>query len=368
MKIHKNTMSSCQLKEFARGFFTPDMILLDIETTGLSPARNFIYCIGCSFLSEENISIQLFLAEDKTEEPEILKRLSELLTSHPTVITFNGTTFDIPFLKKRYAHYDMQDPFCHNTFLDLYQESRQLKALLRLENYKQKSLEQFLGCFRGDTYSGGELIDIYLKYVNDPDPESLKLLLTHNYEDVKGMYDLIEILSYREFLKGEFRIQDIVSEQDQGHSLLNFILIPEHPLPQSIHLITEDARLLLGKDRALIQFPVRTGKLKHYFSDYRNYYYLPEENTVIHKSVGAYVDAAHRQKATKENCFLEKECTYLSLSVPDRNSYLKKDRSDQHTYLELSEISAGKELTDISPENSSLFYDFILLFLGILQT
>lgn len=369
MKIYKNTMPACQLKEFTRSFLTRGMLLLDIETTGLSPAKNFIYCIGCSFIEKEDISIQLLFAENETDEPQLLKQLSGLLVSHTTVITFNGTTFDIPFLKKRYAHYNLKDPFSHTSFLDLYRESRQLKKLLRLESYKQKSLEQFLGSFREDTYSGGELIDVYLKYIHGPDPEGLKLLFTHNYEDVKGMYDLIEILSYRNFLDGHFQIQDVISEDDNGNLLLNFILTPESPLPQSIHLLTEEAKVILDRKNALLQFPVHTGKLRHYFPDYQNYYYLPEEHTVIHKSVGTYVDASHRQKATRENCFLEKDCTYLTLSAPTRNGYLKKDCSDQRTYLELTGLLTGKTPSDavLSPENYPRFYDFILLFLKNLE-
>lgn len=369
MTIYNNEMPAVQFGQFTRSFLTSDMLLLDIETTGLSPAKNYIYCIGCSFPVKETISIQLFFAEEKNEEREILKQLSVLLASHSTVITFNGTAFDIPFLRKRYARYDMDDPFLPVTFLDLYQEARQLKTLLCLENYRQKSLELFLGCSREDTYSGKELIDIYLKYVSAPDPESQHLLLTHNYEDVKGMYDLIEILSYRNFLNGHFLIQNIIFETDQGNSLLDIILTPTFPLPQSIHRITEEAKLILDKEQSLIQFPVHTGMLRHYFPDYQNYYYLPEENTIIHKSVGAYVESSHRQKATKENCFLEKECTYLSLSVPGNNSFLKKEYSDRQTYLDLSGLLAGELTTGITipPENYPRFYDFVLLFLNTLQ-
>lgn len=365
MKIFKNTMPASRLKEFTRSFLTREMLLLDIETTGLSSAKNFIYCIGCSFIEGKNISIQLLFAENETDEPQLLGQLSGLLASHSTVITFNGTTFDIPFLKKRYAHYCLGDPFSQTEFLDLYRESRQLKGLLRLESYKQKSLEQFLGCFRGDTYSGKELIDVYLNYVKNPEPEKLNLLLTHNYEDVKGMYDLLEILSYREFLDGCFQIQNMIFEEDDGNTLLNFILILKHSLPQSIHLDTEDAAMILDRDRALIRFPVHTGTLKHYFPDYKNYYYLPEEHTVIHKSIGAYVDTAHRQKATKGNCFLEKDCSYLSLSVPDQVGYLRKDLSDPHTYLELDGFLHDGIVPDAwaSPEHSSRFYHFLLLFL-----
>ena len=41
--------------------------------------------------------------------------------------------------------------------------------------------------------------------------------------------------------------------------------------------------------------------MKYFFKDYKNYYYLPMEHMAIHKSMAAYVDDAHKEKATKDN-------------------------------------------------------------------
>ena len=65
MTIYKNEMPAVQFGQFTRSFLTSDMLLLDIETTGLSPAKNYIYCIGCSFPVKETISIQLFFCRGK---------------------------------------------------------------------------------------------------------------------------------------------------------------------------------------------------------------------------------------------------------------------------------------------------------------
>ena len=62
--ITKQTIFSCaELADSIRTFLTADTLLLDIETTGLSAARHFIYCIGCSYLSpdkSDSITVQLF--------------------------------------------------------------------------------------------------------------------------------------------------------------------------------------------------------------------------------------------------------------------------------------------------------------------
>ena len=45
------------------------------------------------------------------------------------------------------------------------------------------------------------------------------------------------------------------------------------------------------------------GYCKIFYKDYKNYYYLPEQNCAIHKSVAAYVDKSRRTAATKNTCY-----------------------------------------------------------------
>lgn len=70
--ITKQTIFSCaELADSIRTFLTADTLLLDIETTGLSAARHFIYCIGCSYLSPDkgdNITVQLFLLKNRNRK------------------------------------------------------------------------------------------------------------------------------------------------------------------------------------------------------------------------------------------------------------------------------------------------------------
>lgn len=70
--ITKQTIFSCaELADSIRTFLTADTLLLDIETTGLSAARHFIYCIGCSYLSpdkSDSITVQLFLPKNRNRK------------------------------------------------------------------------------------------------------------------------------------------------------------------------------------------------------------------------------------------------------------------------------------------------------------
>ena len=47
------------------------------------------------------------------------------------------------------------------------------------------------------------------------------------------------------------------------------------------------------------------GELKHFYPNYREYYYLPHEDRAIHKSVALYVDRNFRTKEFKEHNLLK---------------------------------------------------------------
>ena len=98
MKEYTNTFSVSHLSASSRSYLNPEALMLDIETTGLSAAHHFIYCIGCSWVQEDFVTIKLFFAENEQEEPQILALFADLVKSFSEIITFNGTTFDLPFL------------------------------------------------------------------------------------------------------------------------------------------------------------------------------------------------------------------------------------------------------------------------------
>ena len=54
----------------------------------------------------------------------------------------------------------------------------------------------------------------------------------------------------------------------------------------------------------------------------KNYYYLPEQNCAIHKSVAAYVDKSRRTAATKNTCYTWVEPH--TLNTPSSSDMLKK--------------------------------------------
>ena len=125
-------------------FFSENRIFFDIETTGLSPASSCIYLIGCMYQKENSFVVEQFFAETKTEENEILVHFLALLENYQTLLSFNGIRFDLPFLASRCKHHGIVENFTTFSHIDIFQEVKNMKHILNLPNYKQKTIEKFL--------------------------------------------------------------------------------------------------------------------------------------------------------------------------------------------------------------------------------
>ena len=181
---------------------------------------------------------------------------------------------------------------------------------------KQKSLEKFLDIEREDKYSGGELIQIYLNYTEQRSEEALSQLLLHNYEDILGMTMLLPLLSYCRLFEEGFEVtsykKNIYAAFDgQQAQELIFTLSPEFSLPKRFSFSLRQIYLTGFQQQAKLKVPLYQGELKHFYPNYKDYYYLPEEDRAIHKSVALYTDRHYRTKAKATTCYIRKTGIFL---------------------------------------------------------
>ena len=59
------------------------------------------------------------------------------------------------------------------------------------------------------------------------------------------------------------------------------------------------------------QFQITTSIMKKGTDYLKEYFYLPAEDTAVHKSVASYVDKEFRQKATKDTCYIKQNGDFL---------------------------------------------------------
>lgn len=333
--------------------FTEDALFFDIETTGFSPASTQLYLIGCAKRCGDKMIIEQYFAESSEDEVTILSCFLKLLENYQTLITFNGIGFDIPYIKAKCDAYQLKETFVDKDYIDLFKIVSSLKFLLKLPNYKQKTIESFLGIAREDVFDGGQLINVYQEYVRRPSEYQMYFLKQHNYEDVLGMLDLLPILSYSNFLKGGYTLTSVESNiytdyEGQPQKELIFSFLNDIPVPKRISYGYNEFYLTCNGKDSKLSVRLYDGALKYFFEDYKDYYYLPEEDVAVHKDVAASVDKAYRKKATASTCYAKKASIFLPQYKKIVEPVFYKERKDKVSYFELSDafIDSSKMLRD----------------------
>ena len=182
--------------DYKKYFDDKEVCFIDIETTGLSSNYNSIYLIGLLYYNKfKNVwtLVQLF-ADNISEESKILMNFISTIKNFDSIITYNGDTFDIPFINKRLEYLDINYEISKELSFDLYKVVKESRYYLNLENLKLKTLEKSIGIFRDDIYSGKECIQFYKDYVDTNNEEYSNRVLKHNYDDLFYMINIIEIL------------------------------------------------------------------------------------------------------------------------------------------------------------------------------
>ncbi|MFU0826895.1 MAG: RNase-H-2 domain-containing protein [Lachnoclostridium sp.] len=200
--------------------------------------------------------------------------------------------------------------------------------------------------------------------------ELSQIILLHNLEDVKNLIQIADILYYLDIFEN-CSYQNIQTREESVftgqmgqlsfHSglkqssflcmetLLSFSL-PQPlallcPLPQcdtesGYHKSFKDIssiRLLVKNNMLTVKLPVFDGELKYFFENYKDYYYLPMEDTAIHKSVAMYVDKDYKVKAKPANCYIKKQGRFLPQTECIITPEFKFTFTDKLTYFELTD-------------------------------
>ena len=347
-----------------------DFLFVDIETTGLSPRTADIYLIGAAYLNGNGCNVIQFMAESSAEEEQILSAFSDFSRGFKKLIHFNGDRFDIPFLKAKYEKYGLSDPLAAMDSFDLYKAVKPYKKQLGLPDCKQKTIELYLGIDREDKYDGGKLIPVYKSYTEKRDKEDLSLLLLHNFEDVKGMFGLLPMLYYDAFFKqfdnmpevsvrtDEELDEDMYSTGVEGALPVRAVKVSAnrykdyegsektevfmklrlpYDLPSSLSGNIDGCYFKSTGSEATLRVPLYETELKDFYSNYKDYYYLPREDMAIHKSLAEFVDKDYRQKATAQNCYTKKTGQFLREWDLCFAPFFKSDYEDDSFYFDLNE-------------------------------
>ncbi|MBD5532292.1 MAG: ribonuclease H-like domain-containing protein [Lachnospiraceae bacterium] len=319
-----------------------EILFLDIETTGFAARSSSLYLIGCIYYRRDRFYLIQWFAEQPLEERAVLEAFFTFAASYRYLVHFNGNHFDIPYIEQKCAQYEL--PFGFEGFqgTDLYVRVSPLKHFLKLPNCKQKTIETYLGINREDTLSGGDLISVYHDYVKSPTEEAYDAMLLHNAEDIQGMVRLLPILSYVRLYQEGVRVVKVNANyyrdfHNVGRAELIMKLSLPAPLPISVSNYAKGCFFSALEHNATLKVPLIDGELKYFYSNYRDYYYLPAEDMALHKSVSSFVDPGYRVAATAATCYTRKESEYVPEWAPLFKPVFKSSYNAPDSYIELTD-------------------------------
>ncbi|MBW2976790.1 ribonuclease H-like domain-containing protein [Candidatus Woesearchaeota archaeon] len=153
-------------------FFKEDAVFLDIETTGLDFRNNDITVIGLF----DGIDTKTMVKNINLD----YKKLKNELEKYKLIVTFNGSSFDVPFINKIYPNLLPKVP---NFDIKSVTDRLNLKGGL-------KAIEKKLGIRRSrivEKFSGGDALRLWKMYRATSDDYYLKLLIEYNEEDIVNL-------------------------------------------------------------------------------------------------------------------------------------------------------------------------------------
>jgi len=164
------------------------MLFMDIETTGLGSTPLFL--IGVMTVEDDGFAIRQYLARDYTEEPAVIRSFVAEMKAKQMLVTFNGKSFDMPYIRTRAAYHRLggsPEP----AHFDLLHESRRIWRS-ELPNCRLQTLEsRICGRSRHDDIEGADIPDAYHDFVRTGDASDIVLIAKHNVLDLLTMADLM---------------------------------------------------------------------------------------------------------------------------------------------------------------------------------
>lgn len=327
-----------------------EALFIDIETTGFSAKTSNLYLIGCAYYAQEQWHCIQWFAQKYEEEAEIIREFFDFASKFKYLVHFNGNTFDLPFIEQKCRQYDLPYTFDQFEGLDIYKRVTPYKYFLKLPNCKQKTIEDFLQIKRDDTFTGGELIELYHDYVKNPGTYIEKVLLLHNFDDVLGMLKILPILSYYDLFHGQVKARKVQAttykdlEGVKRQELLMTLSFPV-PLPQEISAAANYCYFKGNGEEGQLKVPIYEEELKYFYAGYKDYYYLPAEDVALHKSVATFVDKAHRVQATAATCYTRKFSQYLPQWDYIVEPFFKREYKSKDLFFEVTdEIKKNRDI------------------------
>jgi hypothetical protein len=167
------------------------LLFLDAETTGLAGGTGtYAFLVGAAWLEDDRLVLVQHFMRDFDEEPALLAALRPLLERASGLVTFNGSTFDLPLLETRFIMTRRRWP-TSLPHLDLLRPARRVWNA-HLVDCRLATIErEVVGVVREDDIAGALIPTLYFDFLRSRRAGPLGRVLAHNRDDVLTLVGLL---------------------------------------------------------------------------------------------------------------------------------------------------------------------------------
>ncbi|KAF5063445.1 RNase_H superfamily protein [anaerobic digester metagenome] len=170
---------------------TENLVFMDIETMGLKDVP--LILIGVAEMSGDDVEVNQYLLRNLHEENAAIEGFLSHLHEKSVFVTFNGQTFDVPYIKNRMYYYGIKQKMTRD-HLDLMHFSRRAWSD-ELPNCQLQTLEKYLfGMERHGDVPSSKVPSFYKTYLETGNIGPLVPIVEHNREDVVTLVKLLSRL------------------------------------------------------------------------------------------------------------------------------------------------------------------------------
>lgn len=170
-----------------------DFLFLDLETMGLFAGQPLVVA-GLAHLEPDNtVIVEQYVVRDFPDELALLAEVNSQVAAHRVLVTYNGKSFDLPFLTGRSAYYGigLKPPGVHFDLLHFCRRAWRDE----LEGCSLRSIEQSILGISRETDLPGELVpEFYYEYLRTGNAGFLKPIVDHNRQDVASLVNVFSSL------------------------------------------------------------------------------------------------------------------------------------------------------------------------------
>lgn len=274
---------------YTKTFYIPPYIktyenclFFHIESTGHFWRNSYVKSISILYQVRDGewMKKEWYLKQE-SDEYDLLMTFYEEVRPFSCLIGFNSTSFSIPYLEQKYKAYDILSPFTDKIHFDQLRELKPIGKQLHIST---------------------KLTDL-----------RIFLQLDDHISDVECIAASSALFVFLQIFDGAFCVEAVELHLEE----LLFTCKTDIAFPTDIR-IHHDEFYLIGKENSLkIKVKILDGNLKLYYSNYKDYFYLPEEDMVIHKSLASTISKDKKVKAAARNCFSYLPCTEKFMNNSD---------------------------------------------------